>query len=81
MLDHESTRTKDGERGRLGLFFRVLTSLLVAVGIAGMGYVIAKGGQADFHENHPGGMVVPQVDLRNLPRAFRIFETGQRLID
>jgi len=47
MLDQASTQSKDGgKRGRLGLGFRVFTSLLVAVGIAGMGYVIAKGGQS-----------------------------------
>ena len=65
-LDHGTLRR--GADGKLKVIKRLLPTL-------------AKGGQADFHESHPGGMVVPQVDLRNLPRAFRIFETGQRLID
>ncbi len=41
---------------------------------------LSKGGQADYDEqNTNGGLVMPQFDERNLPKAFRIFNTGERL--
>ena len=41
---------------------------------------LAKGGQADYDEqNTAGGIVMPQSDLKNLPRPFRIFNTGETI--
>lgn len=40
---------------------------------------IGKGGQADYDPQHAGGIVVPQAAWGNLPRLFRIYDTGERL--
>jgi hypothetical protein len=43
---------------------------------------LAGGGQSDYDaQNTGGGIIMPQFDLRNLPRAFRLFNTGQRIVD
>lgn len=41
---------------------------------------LSLGGQADYDEqNAAGGVIVPQFDMANLPRAFRIYNTGEGL--
>lgn len=41
---------------------------------------LSVGGQADYDaQNTAGGVIVPQFALGNLPRAFRIYNTGETL--
>ena len=43
---------------------------------------LAKGGQSDYDtQNTEGGIVMPQFDRRNLPRAFRVFNTREKIVD
>jgi hypothetical protein len=43
---------------------------------------LAMGGQSDYDEqNINGGIIMPQFDMRNLPRAFRLFNTGQKIVE
>jgi hypothetical protein len=42
----------------------------------------SSGGQADYDaQNTAGGALMPQFDMANLPRAFRIYNTGATLTD
>lgn len=41
---------------------------------------ISMGGQSDYDaQNVNGGIVMPQFDLKNLPKAFRLFNTKEKI--
>lgn len=43
--------------------------------------ILSMGGQSDYDErNSRGGIVMPQFDFGNLPRIFRLFNTGFRIL-
>ena len=44
---HHSANTTEGNTGHAGRAWRLLTTLLITIGLAGMGFVIARGSQSD----------------------------------
>lgn len=42
---------------------------------------LAMGGQSDYDAQNSGGILMPQFDSGNLPRAYRVFVTGARIVE
>jgi hypothetical protein len=89
MVCPEIANNVAGHRGTVIFEFEDITRGAIKRSFGGKPKVIKQlaprlsmGGQSDYDaQNINGGIVMPQFDLRNLPKAFRIFNTKKTITE